>query len=306
MIVTTDEIFRTNSRNLLSLNREASLSYSTPGKVTGIVVRLGTSLDKELLSSFENLKFVATITTGLDHIDLKYCESKNIKVISLKDEGAFLNTITATPEHTWGLLLSLMRKVPAANDSVKKHNWDRDSFFGNELASSKLGIIGLGRVGKIVAEYARAFRMQICFYDPYVKDEFPDCEKVSLEELLKTSDVITIHAPLNASTVHLINKDHFSLMLKCPYFVNTSRGKIVKEEDLLWALESKKIKGAALDVLEHELRFKNKIIESPLIDYINSHDNLLITPHIAGSTFESMKKTALFIESKILETFPGC
>lgn len=302
MIITTDNIFKKISSKLQNLNKDLSLETTSPELVSGIVVRLGVNLDAKILSKFSNLKFIATITTGLDHIDLTYCHQHGIQVISLKGETTFLNTITATPEHTWGLLLSLTRKIPASNLAVKKGSWDRDQFFGNELAGKNLGLIGFGRVGRIVSEYANAFRMSVYFYDPFVEqDGISNAQKMSLDDVLETSDIISLHPPLNDSTEHLITKDHFSKMRKYPFFINTSRGKIVKEDDLLWALENQKIKGAALDVLEFETEFENKKIKSSLFDYFNKNDNLIITPHIAGSSFESMEKTALFIEDKILK-----
>jgi D-3-phosphoglycerate dehydrogenase len=302
MIITSDDIFKNCSIKLKGFEKHYSIHNAPAEKVEGIVVRLGTNLDKRTLSGFKKLKFVATVTTGLDHIDLDYCAEKKIAVLSLKGETDFLNSITATPEHTWGLLLSLMRKIPSANESVKTGHWNRDLFFGNELSGKTIGIVGLGRVGRIIADYAAAFRMTILYCDPSVTNA--QYKKVDMDTLLAESDVVTIHTPLDDSTEHLINKSHFEKMVKAPFFLNTARGKIVNEDDLLWALKEKKIKGAAIDVLEHEVRFQSKKVESLLLNYLNTHDNLIITPHIAGSTYESMIKTALFIETKVLIFFP--
>lgn len=266
----------------------------------GIVVRLGTVLDRVFLSNFRYLKFVATITTGLDHIDITHCRENNIEIISLKGEAKFLSNIHATPEHTWGLLLSLIRKIPWAFQSVCAGNWDRQGFFGHELYEKCFGIIGFGRVGKIIANYALAFGMDVIAHDKEkIQEDKFHVREVSLDDLLKTSDIISINLTLDETTKHFLREKHFKMMKKNAILINTSRGVIIDEKALLCALEQKQISGAAIDVLENE-NMNSAISRShPLIVYANKNQNLLISPHIAGSTFESMNKTAFFIAEKI-------
>ena len=266
----------------------------------GLVVRLGTSLDEDFLSRFKKLKFVATVTTGTDHIDEEYCRDNGIKIISLKGETEFLEGIHATPEHAWGLLLSLIRNIPKAYESVLGGEWNRNEFFGHELYEKRLGIIGFGRVGKILARYARTFGMNVvaCDINKIEEDKF-NLRQVSLESILKTSDVVSVNLSLNESTRHFLGGEHFNLMKDTAILLNTSRGAVVDEAALLYALENGQIAGAALDVLENENTKGTISNKHPLVAYGNRNRNLLITPHIAGSTFESMDKTAIFIAMKI-------
>lgn len=266
----------------------------------GIIVRLGIILDKKFLSKFKQLQFIATITTGTDHIDEKYCQRKGIKIISLKGEKSFLKKVPATSEHTWGLLLSLIRRIPWAFNSVCEGKWDRKKFFGYDLYNKYLGIIGFGRIGKILSVYARAFRMKVIFYDVNkIKKNLNDIKRVTLKTLLKKSDIISINLPLEDSTRHFLKREHFRLMKKNVILINTSRGAIIDQDVLLDALRLKRIAGAAIDVLEDEYRAGVISAKHPLIKYAKENQNLLITPHIAGSTYESMRKTEIFMAEKI-------
>jgi D-3-phosphoglycerate dehydrogenase / 2-oxoglutarate reductase len=270
-------------------------------KIDGIIVRLGITLSNSFLSQFNSLQFIATITTGLDHIDAQYCDNNQVKVISLKGETTFLSNITATPEMTWALLLSLIRKIPSAYQSVKEGRWERTPFFGTELSGKQLGIIGFGRTGKIVGRYGYAFGMRVVAFEQenINFNDYPYSSQ-SLTTLLEKSDVISVHLPLNKDTHHFLTHEHFECMKSSAVFINTSRGAIVDENALLKALRQHKISGAAIDVIENETQ-ANHINEShQLIAYAQKKDNLLISPHIAGSTNESMIKTADFIAKKII------
>ena len=304
MLITFDPIFVNCCKKLENVSY---LKY--PGELEkihfddceGIIVRLGVTLDERLLKKFARLKFIGTITTGLDHIDLEYCDKNNIEVISLKGEFEFLSEIRATPEHTWGLLLSLIRSLPQAILSVKDNCWDSSPFWGEELFNKTIGIIGFGRIGKILSKYANAFEMNVLAYD---KSNFDDIKfgvkKVGLDYLLENSHIISVNLTLNEDTKNFIGREQFQKMKLIPWFINTARGAIVDEEALLEALEKRWIKGAALDVLSNETAFKDSKAINKLIGYMKNNKNLLITPHIAGSTRESMERTALFIQDKIL------
>jgi len=303
MIINFDPQFINASKLLAGVvhltGKTSVLNHHYPQAI-GIIVRLGTTLDNDFLSKFTKLDFIATVTTGTNHIDEEYCNKKGIQIISLKGETKFLEEIHATPEHTWGLLLSLVRNIPASYNSVLQGEWDRNQFFGYELYKKRFGIIGFGRVGKILAQYAQAFGMGVCaFNDNEIDEKVFNVSQVDLKTLLLESDVVSVNLPLNKSTFHFFNAEYFSSMKKTAVLLNTSRGEIIDEKALLKALQDKTIAGAALDVLENETTHNIISSKHPLIVYAKKNQNLLISPHIAGSTFESMENTALFIADKI-------
>jgi D-3-phosphoglycerate dehydrogenase len=264
-----------------------------------LIVRLGLSIDREIIQAARNLKVIVTATTGLDHIDIEYAGKRNIEVLSLQGETEFLRSIPATAEHTWGLLLSLVRKIPQASYDVRCYNWDRDKFRGNDLFQKKLGILGLGRIGEKVAKYGLAFGMQVSAYDPYRSDWIKKINRAfSLENLLENSDILTIHVPLNNETLCMIGADELSILPNSAFLINTSRGKIIDEEALFQMLTAGKIAGAALDVLAEE-REQSKGSKKKLIEYAKEHNNLIITPHIGGATIESMAMTEVFMAKKL-------
>ena len=283
-----------------NLNR-TSLIKIIP-KYDVLIVRLGNHIDKEIIDAGVNLKTIATATTGLNHIDVTYANEKNINVISLKGEYEFLKNISATSEHTIGLLLSLLRNIPSASNSVKDSIWDRNLYKGKEISGKIFGILGYGRIGVKVARYAKAFGAKVIVHD--VKKITSEEEGIvvvdTLDELLRNCDILSIHVPFNESTSNLIDKYKIDKMQKTSIIINTSRGEIINETDLLTALKSSRISGAALDVLADE--HINPIKQShPLIEYAKNHDNLIITPHIGGATYESMHKTEIFMAEKLSE-----
>ncbi|PIQ91700.1 MAG: hydroxyacid dehydrogenase [Parcubacteria group bacterium CG11_big_fil_rev_8_21_14_0_20_39_22] len=265
-----------------------------------VVIGLGLNFNRKILESATKLKYIATATTGLDHIDLDYAHQKNIKIVSLKGENDFLKTITGTAELAFSLILNLVRKIPWSFDSVKNKEWNRDTFKGISLYGKTIGIIGYGRLGKMMASYARAFGMRVIFYDPFVNDGLGIAEKVGFTDLLKDSDIISIHIHLTPDTENMFDRDTFKIMKKGSFLINTSRGKIVNETELLEALKTKEIGGYGTDVLGNELSFKEKVIATdPLVEYAKENDNLLITPHIGGMTVDSRISTDIFIASKL-------
>ena len=254
-------------------------------------------IHKHCLGLVANLKIIVSPTTGLDHIDLEECERRGITVLSLQGEPEFLRGIPATAEHTWALLLALVRRIPWAFDSVKEFRWDRNGFVGTELKGKVLGILGMGRVGTQVAAYGRAFQMEVIFNDEAPRDFGGSRNSVAL---FKESDILSIHLPLTARTRGVVGPALLSSMKSGSFLINTSRGHIVDEDALLEALESGHfLAGAALDVLPGELQ---GIEASRLVQYAREHDNLLITPHLGGATYESMEKTQWFMLNK-LKTF---
>ena len=266
-----------------------------------LIVRLGLRVDKSVLAAGRDIRIIGTPTTGLDHIDLVTSEKRGIVVFSLKGERAFLDQVYATAEHTIALLLSLIRHVPSAFKAAKNYNWRRDLFRGTELNGKVLGIVGCGRLGSMVARYTAAFGMDVLGYDPYQPDlpiGVNRCE--NLAELLSSSDIVSIHVPLNQETCGMFSEREFNSMRPRAILINTSRGSILDESALLHALETGKLAGAALDVLDDEMQV-NEHRNHPLIEYARSHENLIITPHIGGATYESVEKADLFIAQKIKE-----
>lgn len=262
--------------------------------------RLGFKIDNTVLNESSRCKIIATPVTGIDHIDEDLCEQLGVQIVCLRGERTFLKEVRATSEMAIGLAMSVMRKIPMAHESVLKGNWQRDWFRGNELYGKTIGIIGYGRLGKIMADYAIAFGMNVLVFEP--RDEAKiSSNKItfldSLQGLAMKSEIISLHVNYNNSTHHLIGEDFFKSCNPDSYFINTSRGGIVDESALLKALENKWIKGAALDVLQGEPYITQK---HPLVAYANSHSNLIIVPHIGGNTYESFSKTEHFIACKII------
>jgi len=264
-----------------------------------LIVRLGIRVDREVLDSATRLRFIVSATTGLDHIDVTYTESRGIAVLSLQSEKEFLRSIPATAEHTWALLLSLVRHIPKACASTIAGEWNRDAFRGHDLCGKRLGILGLGRVGEKVARYGVTFGMDVAAYDPHRADWLPDIVRcATLLQLLERSDVLSVHVPLNAETERMIGRAEIGHLPTGAWLLNTSRGGVLDEVALVEALESGKLSGAALDVLEEEYDKEGRI-NSPIMVYARQHDNLLITPHIGGATVESMARTEVFMAEKL-------
>lgn len=266
---------------------------------SGFYVGLDHIFDDALLR--EGIRFVASPTTGLNHIDINLAAQRNIKIISLKGEEEFLRDITATAELCWGLVLALKRHIPAAFSSVKSGEWDRDRFSGRELQASTIGIIGLGRLGEKIAQYAKAFDMRVIAHTLNPTSQH-NIENVTMEQLCKEADIISLHADSRPENYHMIGEREFLAMKRGSIFINTARGDLVDEAALLNALQSGHLAGAALDVLEQE--FNPEHNSGALIDYAARHDNLLITPHIGGVTQESLYKTTHFTARKLMKLWP--
>ncbi|MDH4319032.1 MAG: hypothetical protein OEV64_11615 [Desulfobulbaceae bacterium] len=277
-------------------------------KVGGFEVlwlRLRHQIDREVLDEASSLKYIVTPTTGLNHIDMERAGELGIKVLSLRGEVEFLQNIRASAEHTMALMLAVLRNLPAAVASVVQGGWQRDPYKGRELYEARVGLLGFGRIGKLVARYLHAFGSEILTHDPKVEGDpnFPYVRFVSREELLRESDIVSLHVELNASTVSFFGESDFRLMKRGVYLINTSRGELLDEDALLRALEDGKLAGAGLDVVWHEHLVEQG--ESRLIAYAAKHPNVVITPHIAGCTEESMAKTEIFMARKLKKALEG-
>jgi len=265
-----------------------------------LIVRLGNRVDAELLAKTDHLKVVVTATTGTTHIDENVLTERGIALLCLEGERAFLDRIAATSEHCFGLMLALIRKTIAAHNHVMDGGWDRNQFKGYELAGRILGIIGYGRLGRIVAHYAKAFGMTVLACDVCDIEAEAGITFVSMQELLERSDIVSLHVNYTDDTHHLIDAACFQSMKRGALFINTARGEIVDESALLSVLESKHLGGAALDVLQDENGGIDDWVEgNPLIQYSRTHDNLIVTPHIGGASYDSMEKTEIFMAEKL-------
>ena len=268
-----------------------------------LIVGLENSVDSKIIDNGTNLNIIATSTTGLDHIDTNAAMKKNIRIVSLNGENKFLSTISSTAEYTFGLILSLIRQIPTNISIVKNYTWERDIYQGIQLKGKTIGIIGFGRLGRMIAQYANGFEMNILTYDPILSNidpKFSYVTMVRLKKLLSSSDIITIHASLNESTENLIGPEEFNSMKKGCYLVNTSRGKLVDENALLNSLDRGQLKGAALDVLANETDFSENFPKNKLIEYSKINKNLIITPHVAGLASDAVTNTRYFIAKKIV------
>lgn len=262
-------------------------------------IRLRHRIDEEVLAHAPRLRVIVSPTTGLDHIDTSAARRRGIDVLSLRGQLNFLKDVRATAEHTIALMLSIMRQIPWATEEVTRGNWERDRFKGTELYGKTIGLIGFGRVGKLVARYLRAFDADILATDPRLgPSEFSGVAHACLRSLLQASDIVSIHAELNEHTRMLIGARELEWMKQDAILVNTSRGQIIDEVALLEALQSSSIRGAALDVIcreQHPLMQDN-----PLIKFAAGSRKLLLTPHIGGCTVESMEKTELFMSEMLV------
>ncbi len=271
-----------------------------------LIVRLGHRVDSELFEKASKLKIVVTATTGLNHIDLDAAAMHGVTVLSLKGERAFLDSLTATAELTWSLLLALVRKLPEAIEHVNHGGWDRDLFKGNQLKEKVLGIVGYGRLGSIVARYGHAFDMRVIATDPFVADMGLDVEKVEMTELLSTADVISLHVNYDETTHGMMDEKAFQKVKPGAVLVNTSRGELIDEKAMLKALDLGTLSGVALDVLSSE---SNKTAswpnDSEVWKRLSSDLNILIAPHIGGATFESMEETEIFMANKLKRYING-
>lgn len=243
-------------------------------------------LTAELIEQARRLRVIATPSTGLDHIDLRAAHKRQITVLSLKDDRDLLDRITSTAELAWGLILACARRFPEAMDASRRGKWARDAIRGHQIAYKTLGILGCGRLGTMVAEYARAFRMKVLGCDVRPVD-LPGVERVSFDRLFAESDIVTVHIHLTEENRKLINRDVLVRMKPGSILINTSRGALIDENALIDALENGPLAAAGLDIVEGEWRAD--LDQHPLIAYARSHGNLVITPHVGGVTYEAQE-----------------
>jgi D-3-phosphoglycerate dehydrogenase len=292
------------------LRRVADVAVAPPGKAElearigacdGYLATLEVRLTADLLDRAPRLKIVATPSTGLDHLDVPELEKRGIRLISIKTEYELLDRVTSTAEMAWGLLLAAVRKIPAGHAAAVKGFWGREAFRGRQLSGLTLGILGVGRLGAMVADYGRAFRMRVLGCDTAPRRIVPGVDYVDFDTLLRESDVLTIHVHLTPENVKLIGRDAFAKMKPGLILVNTSRGGIIDEAAFLAALDSGRVGAAGLDVVDGEWR--EDLAEHPLIRYARVHDNLVISPHVGGVTREAQALVMAFVADRMADMF---
>lgn len=256
-------------------------------------------IDHELLNG-TNVTLINTCSTGMNHIDQKYCNSNNIKIYSLTKDYELIKQLPSTSELAFGLMLSLLRNIPTANQHVSEYKWDYTNFVGRQIKGLNIGIIGYGRLGKMMFEYCNAFGANVKVYDPYEKQNFSDSfllnHYTTLEHMFETSDVISLHVHVTDETKYMIDHKLLGLCKNSPYIINTSRGEIVQEHDIVDALDKNLISGYGTDVIENEF---DDLTKSPIIIAMNNKKNIIVTPHIGGMTHEGQRKAYTWAVNKL-------
>ena len=264
------------------------------GEYDALIVRSGTEVTAKVIEAGKKAQVYRSCRVGVDNVDVDAATLRGV-IVANAPEG---NTLAAT-EHTMAMMLSLARNIPQANASLKKKEWKRSKFMGVELNEKTLGIVGFGRIGREVAKRANAMDMKCVAYDPFISKERAaqlGVRVMSLEELFRVADVITVHTPLIKETKHVINAKSIATMKDGVRIINCARGGIIDEAALCDAIRGGKVAGAALDVFENE-----PPLESPFL----SLDNVIVTPHLGASTVEAQKNVAISVAKQCIEVLNG-
>ena len=259
------------------------------GEYDGLVIRSATKVTKDLLDAATRLKVVGRAGIGLDNVDIPEATKKGVVVMNTPGG----NVIT-TAEHTIAMMMALTRNIPTGTATLKKGQWDKKKLQGREIFNKKLGVIGFGKIGSIVADRARGLKMKVIVHDTDVADEQIETagfQSVSIEQLYREADYVTVHVPKLESTTGLLNKAAFDQMKDGVMIINCARGGIVDEKDLNDALQSGKVAGAALDVFE---------TEPPGLSPLFEHDRVICTPHLGASTKEAQTNVAVAVAEQVI------
>ena len=285
-------------KGFCEVDEKADLSEDELVKIIGeydaLIVRSGTQVTARIIEAADKMKYIGRAGVGVDNIDTDAATKKGI-IVSNAPEG---NTLAAT-EHTIAMMMALARNIPQATASLKKGEWKRSKFMGNEMNGKVLGVVGFGRIGREVAKRAQALQMTVIAYDPFIPAEVGAAmgvEMMSVAELFTKADVITVHTPLIPSTTHIVNKESIATMKTGVRLINCARGGIIDEAALYDALVSGKVAGAALDVFE---------IEPPTDSPLLKLDSVIVTPHLGASTVEAQKNVAISVANQCMDVLNG-
>ena len=273
-----------------------------------LLTALEVRLDASLLNRASKLRLIASRTTQLRYIDLDACARRGIRVINIKANSLVLRRTPSTAEEAMALILALVRNIPWAFDAIKREQWERHRYGGHEVYGKTLGLIGFGRLGRLVARYSRAFGMTVIASDPHVDVKTMQrygVHKVTLERLLRKSDIVSLHATYHAATMGMLAKKHFRMMRREAVFINTARGEMTDEIALHTALEHGWIAGAAVDTLAGESSDGAHLRQNLLVQYARRHENLIIVPHLGGATQEATQRTQEYISDLVIKAIPS-
>lgn len=261
--------------------------------VDGIAIRSATKLTADVLDCAKNLKLIGRAGIGVDNVDIPHATKKGILIMNTP-----LSNAITTAEHAISMMMALSRQIPQATASLRAGKWEKEKFMGREIFNKTLGMIGCGNIGKIVADRAFGLRMQVIIADPYLKDDAVKqlgVERVTLDELFKRADYITVHTPVTNETRNMLNATTFAKMKKGVFVINCARGGIVNEMDLAAAIETGQVAGAALDVFEKEPVDPN----NPLLKL----DKVIFTPHLGASTYEAQENVSTDLARQMVDYF---
>ncbi|WP_420315678.1 NAD(P)-dependent oxidoreductase [Ekhidna sp.] len=267
----------------------------------GLIIRSKTPVDKELVDAGVRLKFVARAGAGMDKVDQDYLETKGIVPINAPEGNR-----DALGEHALGLLLSVLHRLPEGHNQIKKGIWDREGNRGIELKGKVVGIYGVGNMGMSFAKKLRGFECEIIGFDKY-KGEFEGgfIQNVELNELMERTEILSLHIPLDEDTKYLFNETYLRKFKKLKVLINTSRGEVLDTSSLINLLKDGTLFGAGLDVLENEKFSSYSSIEKTQLEELQSFQNVIITPHVGGWTYESYQRISEVIAQKINEIKSG-
>lgn len=264
----------------------------------GIILRSRIEIDKIFIDSCKNLKFIARVGSGLENIDTDYAKKKNIEIISAAEGNA-----NAVGEHALGMLLSLLNKIIKSNNEINQNIWGREQNRGIELDGKTIGIIGYGNTGKSLAKKLSGFNVRVLCNDIIedVSDKY--ATQVSISEIMKSCDIVSLHTNLNDSSFHLINKHFINNCKKSFFLINTSRGECLKTSDIVDGIKTGKILGACLDVIENESKSFEFLNINSDFEYLKKSEKVVLSPHIAGWSIESKLELAQVVLEKIKDLY---